>query len=199
MSVCGRPVRYNSSLMKRRAANQRSTRVATITPTKAPPRRRWIFTWTKFLWGIVGIVATLTSLAFFRSDLSVNALEKLDPESAFSAPFEISNNGQFTVRLTRLDCHVNSLKAGRVTIKDADVSPPFEPVNLRHGESHVVRCPVLAGGQRFPGAAKLLSADITVRVGSRLWFVPFSNTTDVRFVATPKASGEWVWLPRSAS
>lgn len=130
--------------------------------------------------------------------MSVTVTESLHPDSPFTAPFVVSNDGYFN--LNDVTCHCIVRKVIVSGMHDLDLSDNrVETANapipvLKPNEKTTVNCPSMLALD-----TPLMRADMDVVLTYRGSFIPFRMSKPFRFTTEMASDKRLRWFPRSGS
>jgi hypothetical protein len=163
--------------------------------------KKWTVAATTLIVAVVGLVGSTVGMYWYASPkVMVNVSELLNPVEPFSAPFTISNNGNFAIHHVTFRCVV--LHAGD-DFNTHIVMPPGSPgaassdaivPELNPGETSTVGCP-------FPFFFEhpVTHADVEIFVKYKPEWQPWHQEKPFRFAITRDSQGHLRWMSRAMS
>lgn len=148
--------------------------------------RRWIT-------GMIGLLVSGGTLFVLFSELSPKLSASstvLDPSNAFSARFQITNNGRLSINDAAIICrfvdvHFETIRfRGSAFMQESDFWPSIDP-----GETVTLPCRYRKQMIDKP----LSSADIHVVIEFRPSWWPTRVSQHFRFIALKAENGSWLW------
>ena len=188
--------------------------LSTRPPLNVPLRER-ITSGKKKIWATIVVISVIISLIVgclaLAPRLSVEASNSIDPAQPFPIKFTITNTGYVTLRNVQpsvglckylyskavgdepITVRSKASTCGGETLAHLTLSDDFarqlvpgEPLQIRVDDTFRT---YFGPGQIF------VSADISILVEYRVWFIPWTKHDERRFVTRKEADGRLSWVP----
>ena len=146
----------------------------------------------RVVWWILGTgVGTLASYWYFLPNVTVSQEEPLDPSTALSVPFVVTNISPYDLSAVYSSCTVNSLFSPYTENFVRNLLGPSTSLgSLEASGRGVVSCNTASGLHES-------EVDITIAVVFKPWWWPFKpRERFFRFTSAKNANGSMRWLER---
>ena len=156
-------------------------------------------------WQIFVVVATLlgvlTGVLSLLPKLSISSSGPLNPKSAFTTPFTLSNEGFLSIMSVNIFCAIREAKfegdreiIGTEDYRSRFTTPDHAAAELKPDEKYTFSCAFL-----FNEDAPLIKADIAIIISYRPAWVPWRQEKVSRFVTKKSSDGRLHWFSQPIS